>query len=324
MMINKTAERIKRILLMVPIVLKDNGVSISELCEMLDADSDDIISDLNILWFCGVPDYGPSDLIEKRIEGDRVYLESADYFNRPLRLTRDEVIALLVAGRVLLKAKVVEEVGPVGTALEKLAELLPQSDREEIAGMADRIDIEIGAFPGHCWPIIEEAMSKNKTLDIEYYSYSRGEITKREVDPISLIISRGNWYLSARCRTAGDSRLFRIDRIKTISVTDNPREIEGVDEPDISLLAGEYKPGRRDYQVRLVFSGREGKRVAEEWPASQFQQGEGEDLIVELKTKNLAWLSTYLLRFGDRFRIESPEELKVLVRDKARCLLKQY
>lgn len=323
-MINKTAERIKRILLMVPIVLKDNGVSISELCEMLDAESDDIISDLNVLWFCGVPDYGPSDLIDKRIEGDRVYLESAEYFNRPLRLTRDEVIALLVAGRALLKAEVVEEDGPVGTALEKLAELLPGCDREEIAGLADRIDIEIDAFPGRCWPIIEDAISRGRTLDLEYYSYSRGEVTQREVDPISLITSRGNWYLSARCRHAGDTRLFRLDRIRAISVTDNQREIDGVSEPDLSLLAGEYKPGRRDYLVKLVFSGREGKRVAEEWPSSRFQQGEGEDLIVELKTKNLAWLSTYLLRFGDRVRIESPEELRVLVRDKARRLLKQY
>lgn len=323
-MTNKTAERIRRILLMVPIVLKDNGVSISELCEMLDADSDEIISDLDVLWYCGVPDYGPSDLIDKRIEGDRVFLEAADYFNRPLKLTRDEVIALLVAGRALLRLDVVEKGGPVDTALEKLAELLPAGDREEISGVADRIDIQIDAFPGRCWPVIEDAIKRGMTLEIEYYCYSRDEVTTREVDPISLITSRGNWYLSAHCRMAGDARLFRLDRIKAICVTGNSRDISGVDESDLSMLVGEYKPGRRDYHVKLVFSGREGKRVAEEWPTARFQQGDGEDLIVELKTKNLAWLSTYLLRFGDRFRIESPEELRLLVRDKARGLLKQY
>jgi len=50
----------------------------------------------------GLPPYGPGDLIDVDFQGDRVTVTMADYFGRPLRLSRSEALALYLRGTALL------------------------------------------------------------------------------------------------------------------------------------------------------------------------------------------------------------------------------
>ena len=52
---------------------------------------------------CGLPGYGPGDLIDLSFEGDRVRVTFTAGMVRPLRLTTDEAVALVVALRTLLE-----------------------------------------------------------------------------------------------------------------------------------------------------------------------------------------------------------------------------
>ena len=61
----------------------------------------DLIEDLNLLFMCGLPGYGPGDLIDVSYEEDRVYVRMADYFVAPLRLTPAEAIALYAGSAAL-------------------------------------------------------------------------------------------------------------------------------------------------------------------------------------------------------------------------------
>lgn len=53
-------------------------------------------------------------------------------------------------------------------------------------------------------------------------------------------------------------------------------------------------------------------------------EGRGGAITIELRTRNLSWLANYLLKFGDRMRVESPRELNKMVEEKARALLEEY
>ncbi len=323
-MTGKVAQRLNRILLMVPYIVASDGASIDELCERFEISRDELVCDLDTLRMCGVPDYTPADLIDYCIEGDRIQMMMADYFKRPLTLTREEALALVVSGRALIRSGVFAEDSPLGTALGEIEQLIPLEDQEELESVAERIDVEMGAYTGRWKNIIEKGLKKQKNLLIEYYSFSKGEMTEREVEPLSLLWSRGYWYLLGFCHEAGDTRLFRLDRIKSVKLTARPVAGDARKSFEVPELVGEYKPGKKAHTVRLRFSGREGRRLVEEWPTANVEEALDGTVTVGLRTRNLAWLSNYLLRYGDRIRIEAPEELKKMVEEKAVALLKEY
>lgn len=323
-MTGKVANRLKRILLMVPYVLNERGGSITQLCKKFSISRSELMSDMHLLWICGLPGYEPGDLIDFRTEDDRVYISMADYFARPLTLTREEALALFVAGRAVIRAGLFDEKGPLASALSRIETLLSETEKEEVGDIARRIDVEMGSYSGRWEQIIDRGLKEGKNLVIDYYSFSRGDVSNREVEPLSLIWSRGYWYLQAWCHEAEDLRLFRLDRIMGLTLTDTPVTMEVSDELHVPELVGEYRPGKKAHHVRLHFPGREGRMLVEEWPTAKVTEGADGSLTLELRTGNLSWLSGYLLRFGDRFTIESPKELKKLVQERASRMLEMY
>src|SRR6202020_2400329 len=66
------------------------GVSVKQLGE-----------DLDLLWLCGLPGYGPGDLIDFEFTGDTVEVTFSAGMDTPLQLTSPEATGLLVALRAL-------------------------------------------------------------------------------------------------------------------------------------------------------------------------------------------------------------------------------
>jgi proteasome accessory factor C len=273
---------------------------------------------------CGVPDYTPADLMDYRIEGDRVYVMFADFFGRPLTLTREEAVAIFVAGHALIRSEIFREDGALASALEKVGRLLSEEDEGDVRDVIERIQVEMSAYKDRWKEIIEEGIQKDKDLLIEYFSFSRDEMSKREVEPLSLLWSKGHWYLYAWCHAAKDTRLFRMDRIKSVRLTDREDAGDSRKAFEVPDLIGEYKPDKKAHHVKLKFTGSEGRRLVEEWPTARVVEGRAGAVTIELRTRNLSWLANYLLKFGDRMRVESPRELKKMVEEKAEALLKEY
>ena len=58
--------------------------------------------DLNQLWMCGLPGYGPGDLIDFEFSGDTIEVTFSAGIDHPLRLTSPEATGVLVALRALV------------------------------------------------------------------------------------------------------------------------------------------------------------------------------------------------------------------------------
>jgi len=320
----KVSERLNRLLLMVPFLASREGVSVTELCKEFGITEEVLMQDLETLRLCGVPDYTPDALMDYIVEGGRVRMLMADYFNRPLNLTGEEALSLFVAGSALIRSGVFQKEGALDSALSKIEMLLSEEKKVELEDVASRIDVEMRAYEGTLREIIDEGLEKGRNLQLDYYTFSRDEMTHREVEPLSLICSQGFWYLLAWCRSCEDYRLFRLDRISSVKLTDHPVEDRIRESFDVPRAVGEYSPGRKAHNVKLRFAGRRGRRIVEEWPAAQLTEKPDGSVLVELRTRNLAWLATYLLRFGDGVKIEGPKELKKMVEQKASELLEAY
>jgi predicted DNA-binding transcriptional regulator YafY len=70
-------------------------------------------------------------------------------------------------------------------------------------------------------PLINKALEQRSVLKVEYYSMDREEVTTRQIEPYFLE-KRYNYYiLIAYCRWREDIRLFRVDRIKSVALTED-------------------------------------------------------------------------------------------------------
>src|ERR687892_713372 len=117
-----TTERMTRLLSLVPyLTARPEGVPLAEVARDFGVPERQLRRDMELLWMCGLPGYGPGDLIDLAFEGDRVRLTFGAGMVRPLRLTTDEAVALVVALKTLLELPGLAERDAVSRALDKVS-----------------------------------------------------------------------------------------------------------------------------------------------------------------------------------------------------------
>lgn len=328
--------RLERILLLVPYCVQHPGVSISELADRLGASETEILEDLNLLFVCGLPDYTPADLMEVYIDEDQVFIRMADYFARPLRLTRTEAIPLYLKGQALLNLlegsadgrSGLKELDSLRSSLEKLGKaLLPQEGG--VAELTKRIKVQLESGEARWLGLLREAVTDRRRVDLEYYTYSRDALTRRHFDPQLVFASLGHWYVTGYCHLAQDRRLFRLDRIKSLDLTE-----ERFEQPDESVAELppplSYVPGPDDVRVRLRVEGGLAQWMSETGtvqgylPIEESRELRGGRRELVFRTSASPWLEKLLLRFGPDVEVLEPPELAERMRDTAKRILALY
>lgn len=310
---SKTAQRLRRLLSVVPYVVRHPGTPVSDLSKLFEVSEAEILADLNLLFLTGLPPYGPGDLIEVDIDDEsRVWIRMADYFSRPVRLTRAEALALYLRGSELLGAGGVGEADALQAALAKIAEALGSEALGEL-----KVDVGDHATTGPL-ETVRRGVSERESLEIDYYSANRDELSTRTIDPEHVFSALGNWYVVAWDRTAEGERLFRLDRIREARPTGEAFEPRGLIGQGRDL----YTRSAEDQEVRLRLGPR-ARWVAEYYVVTETQERDG-FLEVALPTKDLAWAAKLVLRLGGEALVLEPEELRSLTRELAGLTLERY
>jgi proteasome accessory factor C len=312
----KTSDRLRRLLVIVPYLVQHQGSEVAEVARLFDIDEKDLVADLNLLFMTGLPPYGPGDLIGVDLEDGRVWVEMADHFSRPLRLTRTEALSLYLRGTALAAAPGLHEAPALTSALGKLREELGP---DALGGPPERVEAATDQRPAETLDALRRAIAGNERVEIEYYAASTAETTTRRVDPEEVFFAIGNWYVAAWDHLSGEERLFRADRIHLIAPTGErfePRELAGAGRPL-------YTPGEGDVPVRLLL------RAGARWVAEYYETGsetERDDGAVEvvLPAGRLEWVARLVLRLGEDVTILDPPGLKDLVRELASRTLERY
>ncbi|MCC7667701.1 helix-turn-helix transcriptional regulator [Liquorilactobacillus satsumensis] len=65
--------------------------------------------------------------------------------------------------------------------------------------------------------IIKIALQENKLLSFEYINH-KGNRTKRQVEPYSLVLKSSQWYLQSYCLKRKDFRLFKLTRLSNLEM----------------------------------------------------------------------------------------------------------
>jgi proteasome accessory factor C len=313
----KVSDRLRRLLAVVPYVVRHPGVRVDELSRLFAVPEGELAADLDLLFMSGLPPYGPGDLIEVQVEDGRVWISMADYFVRPLRLTRSEALALYLQGTALLGTPGLAEAQALESALGKLERALGPDALGNLAGRVEAAEPD--AEPPAHLAVFREAAAERRRLEIEYYAASTDETTVREVDPEEVFSALGRWYVVAFDHRSREERMFRLDRIRSAEPTGDsfePRGLAGAGRPL-------YTRSGADIEVRLRLAP--GARwVAEYYETDSVEERPDGSVEVSLPTKHLGWVARLVLRLGDAARILSPEGLRDEVRDAARATLAAY
>jgi proteasome accessory factor C len=302
-------------LTVVPYLVKHPGTELSEAAALFDVSPEELRADLMLLFMAGLPPYDPGDLIDVEIDEGRIYISMADQFARPLRLTRNEALALYLRGTELLATPGQPDATALRDALEKLAERLGP----ETIGEADRIASAEAGRPAELLDVLRDASRDRDRLRIEYFAHSSGEWSTREVDPEEVFSSLGNWYVVAWDVTNDAERLFRADRIRRadrVGARFTPRGLIGAGRPL-------YTPSGEDVPVRLRLTP-DARWVGEYYTVTDERELEDGSLEVTLPSKRMSWLIGLLLRLGEDAEVLTPPDLRERVKDVARRTLERY
>jgi proteasome accessory factor C len=311
-----SAERLRRLLALVPYVSARRVVGLAETAETFGMTERELIDDLNLAWCVELRAPEPYCPIDLSYEDGEISISQAESIARPLRLAADEAIALLVALRMLAEA------GGGGDAVARLIAKI-----EDAAGAAGAPSAQVAVQIEHpnargLTATLNAALAAGKRVHLRHYNPGRDEETERDVDPMRLLVVEGRTYLEGWCRRAEGVRLFRLDRVLSVDVLDVPAEVPDKAEPK-DVDAGLFTASPSDVRVELEL-GPAGRWLAEYYQCDSVEEMAEGWLRVVLRTPNTTWVRRRALQLGEDARVLSPAWLADEVRAAAAASLALY
>ncbi len=301
-------ERLRRLLFLVPFVAKHPGQTVDEVAAKLGVSREALLEELDLLTLVGRPPFQPDDFVDIYVEDERVYVELDQRLSAPPRLTAAEGVALAAAAALLKPAAGDALTG----ALAKLEAVLPPHARERYRAMSKAVDVALEAPDG--LTALTQAVAERREVELDYFTASRGQTDRRRVQPHELFSHRGQWYLSAHCLTRGDARLFRLDRIASLSLTDARFEARGV---GARAMPGVVDPAG---EVRVRFSPAIAPWIVERFGDAARSLPDGA-VEVAVPGDSERWLTQWVLSFGGDAVVLAPAWAKAAVARAARASL---
>jgi len=303
----RTARRLSRLLAMLPWVIANPGATVQEVCERFGYTPRQLTADLNLVFVCGLPGYGPGDLMVAYIDDDEVVVEMADYFSSAVRLSAPEALTLLAAGMAVLSS------GQGPTALRsgvaKLQTLLLPESAEALV-----VDLAEPGLVGE----LRKAAADGTVLHIVYTAIGSGATTERDIEPWTVFSTLGNWYVAAHCRLADGERVFRIDRVQAAEPIGESFTPPAKPPPPVVM----YSPGVDDV-VATIRLGPAAQWITEYYPL-EVLEGDQDSTLVRFSASDPLVIARLLLRLGDTADLIDGAEVDAAQADLRRRILARY
>ena len=293
-------ERTARLLDLVPYINTHQGIALKDLAAVFEVSNAQMVNDLTTLWMCGLPGYTPLELMDLDFESGYVNISNAPTLAKPRSVTFDEGVALIL-GLDLLRATIPTDRSDLLEKIDSLSARL-----SSIINLNSTFSVVAPVNQGVS-AAIDEALASRSSLEIEYHSMYRDEITQRTIFPIEIIQVEGQQYLSSYCYSASDFRQFKLDRIQKAIVTQESKTIpeDATDTQRINSRLKVLKPTRE---------------IAERFSRQDLKAGSEFDF----QTYSQQWLERSILSSGDGVALLTPPEIRASIAQMAQSMLDRY
>jgi predicted DNA-binding transcriptional regulator YafY len=252
------------------------------------------------------------------------------YHLPPVMFTAAEAGALFMGGKLVDQLTDASLRKEMDSALLKIRSVLPRERQDHL----DRLERSTAVLGKHSVAVarlasealipIQQALAERRVLTLDYLGGARRELTRRQVEPLGLIYYADNWHLIAHCRLRRDLRDFRSDRIRSLRLLNEvftghtdfslPKYLEtssredGLESAVIRFKREVMEYVRRDWNIRLE---------------QETEEANGE-VAVTLRIHALESFASWILSFGTKAEVVSPERLKSVVAAEAAKVVAKY
>jgi proteasome accessory factor C len=309
-------DRLGRLLFIVPYVLHRDGVPVSELAALLNVPRAKLEADLLLLSLVGRPPLTPDHLIDIYVEDDVVYVELAQSLTRPLRLSRSELRALVLA------VKGVGDLGGLGDSLaalvERVAERLAPEDAAEVRALWTGVHV---AGSGSEIPArLQGAIAEHRQVRLDYYSATSDRSKTYSLSPLALLNHMGNEYLLAL--EEGREKLFRVDRMSELALMEE-RFVPPADL-DLERFRRQQLVASVGLEARVWFAPAVRRLVRERFAEDRVRDAPDGGVYVQMETSSPVWISRWVLPFGVDAELLGPTEERTRLAALCRAAVAAY
>ena len=171
---------------------------------------------------------------------------------------------------------------------------------------------------------VMEAMTDNHEIVIGYRKYSSTEAERLTLQPYAVKESAKRWYMIAYCVERQGLRVYGLDRIQYLEITDRSYKMpRGFDVDELFATSfGIYLPEQRAQKIVFRTSAKEAKYLRDlPLHSSQCEEESGQDYVtfsifVCAKDKNGKFYNDLIMelcRYGSRIEVLSPEDVREAV-----------
>jgi predicted DNA-binding transcriptional regulator YafY len=269
-------------------------------------------------------------LYAERVEG-RVRWRFVEGFKAPaLAFSPTELMSLVFSSDLMKPLAGTHVKESLDAALNKVTAALPREALDYVRRMRGWLSVGTGphkSYRAHRQTIeqLARAIESKRTVHMRYFSASRNATGRREVDPYRLWYAAGALYLIGYCHTRREVRMFAVDRVRSLAITNRPCQLplgfdlEAYVQDALVVMRG------RPADVELVFNRKAAAWVKDrEWhPSQRLERIKGGALKMTLHVADTPELVGWILSFGAGVRVVNPPALRERVRAEAKKIIEE-
>lgn len=250
------------------------------------------------------------------------------YFLAPLSFTTSEATMLLFGSELMARSFDKAYRDAARSAGRKIAGVLPERLREEVAALREAIafipgESELAAPLTNTLNVLRGALLDRRVVRFRYHARSHADAVQgeeREVWPLGLAHVRGVWYLSAYDTARRGERTFHLARIDDLRALDATFE-----RPEGFRLRRLDLDETANIVVRALFDASVARWVIESPSFYAVAHEPVEDgLLVTLRVRSEEDVVQWLLGWGRHARVLEPESLRLRMAEEARGIAALY
>jgi predicted DNA-binding transcriptional regulator YafY len=298
--------QINRLFEITYILLSGKSVTARQLAERFGVSRRTIYRDADTLSLAGIPIY------TEKGKGGGISLLPGFVLNKSI-LSEREQNEILSALHGLSSVKTAE----TGKVLQKLSAVFNKTAVNWL-----EVDFSDWSYQnGSVFNDFKTAILERRVAAFDYYS-AYGEKTRRRIEPARLWFKSKAWYIKGFCLTRQDMRLFKLTRVRNLTVTDEPFSKRGsLAAPPNSGPAGRQRP---DVTLKLKIAPEMAHRVYDEFGEEEAEKLPDGSFSAEVTWPEDEWVYGLVLSFGEYIEVLEPDYMREIIREKAKKILNKY
>ena len=302
------------------------GKSVSDLAGALKCHKRTVYRDLEALQAAGFPVY------TDKAAGKNVWsLLDAARHSVPIPFNLPELMALYFSRGMMGALKDTVFYESLVSLFDKIKSTLPAEYIEYLGQIEKSLAVRTKPYKqyGQLRSIIDqvsEAAIHKNYVKIDYYTMSRKTKTRRKVAPYKIWLFDGTFYLIGNCGLREDIRIFAMDRIKNLELTNERFEMPddfNIDE----FMKSSFGVFHGDpVQVRIWFAADVAEYIREKiWHETQhIEPHKDGSIIFEAEVAGIEEIKYWVLKWGAKARVIEPESLREAIQAEAEAMVSNY